>query len=520
MKFLPYQVRWIQDESPIKVYEKTRRGGITYATSYRACIKCIRSGKKDSTFVQWVTSRDEITAKEFIVDYVAHWAKEANKAAAKSARKRAVQWEGVIGLDGETVEVVDEKRGITARVVKFKNGARIYSLSSNPLTFAGKGGDVLIDEWDLHEDQAGVYDMAFPCTTWGGQLEVVSAYDPEGSEQTEFARLCRDCKNGLKPNISFHRTTIVDAIDEGFVETVNEVKIARGQKPQTREEFLAQIKGGCRTRGAFESQYMCVPNRASGEQLISGSDLLAAQKDIAPLRIHIEGLDELEARGDLRDSTFWRDLLGGGRVEFGWDIAVTGDLTSFFVNRRDGEIRTLAALVTMHKCDRPSRQRAVAEALLDSGYGVVGAGDKSGLGRDAMIELELAYPDRFAGVVFGQNSKLELGTLAASVYEQRWQVLPLCCPEVAADAAGVHKGATPSGKLTFIETKNELLPESHCDIFWSNALAIYAGAKLNSLGPCKLEPCVVPSEERLRRNDFNEPDRMKHHEIPKTTWLV
>ena len=72
MKFLPYQARWIKDESPIKLYEKTRRGGITYATSYRACIKCLRSGKHDSKFVQWVSSRDEITAKEFVVDYVAH----------------------------------------------------------------------------------------------------------------------------------------------------------------------------------------------------------------------------------------------------------------------------------------------------------------------------------------------------------------------------------------------------------------------------------------------------------------
>ena len=88
--------------------------------------------------------------------------------------------------------------------------------------------------------------MAYPCTTWGGQLELVSAYDSEGSEHSEFAKLCKACRNGLKPQISFHRTTIMDAISEGFVETVNEVKIAKGGKPQTREDFLAQIKDGCR----------------------------------------------------------------------------------------------------------------------------------------------------------------------------------------------------------------------------------------------------------------------------------
>ena len=118
MKFLPYQKRWILDDSPIKLYEKTRRGGITYATSYRAVIKCLKRG---DGFTQWVASRDEVTAKEFITDYVAKWAKLANTS--------------VRGLDGTYAEIVDEKHGVSARTVKFRNGARIVSLSSNPLAF-------------------------------------------------------------------------------------------------------------------------------------------------------------------------------------------------------------------------------------------------------------------------------------------------------------------------------------------------------------------------------------------------
>ena len=133
--FLPYQQRWIVDDSPLKIYEKSRRVGITYATSYRANRKCLRE-PQGSSFVQWVSSRDDLTAKEFITDYVAKWAKESNAIAR--------------GLDGSNVEVVDEKHGITAYVVRYNNGARICSLSSNPLAFAGKGGDILLDEMDLH----------------------------------------------------------------------------------------------------------------------------------------------------------------------------------------------------------------------------------------------------------------------------------------------------------------------------------------------------------------------------------
>lgn len=520
MKFLPYQARWIKDESPIKLYEKTRRGGITYATSYRACIKCLRSGRKDSGFVQWVSSRDEITAKEFVTDYVARWAKEANRAAREIAR----QWDGILGLDGDLIEVIDEKRGITARVVRFKNGARIYSLSSNPLAFAGKGGDVLIDEWDLHPDQKAIYDMAYPCITWGGQLELVSAYDSEGSEHTEFAILCSACRNGLKPNISFHRTTIEDAIAEGFVETVNEVKIAKGGKPQTREEFLRQIKEGCRSVSAFESQYMCVPNKASGEQMISGEDLSAAQQPIDVTWIRINGMDELESRTELFDPLCWARIFGNDRYAIGWDIAAAGDLTSVFVNRlRDSYIpgkpnHEHVILITMQKCGRLTRQRDVIDAMLASSYKVVGAGDKSGLGLSDCTELELKYRiddknTRFRGLNFS-SSKLVIGTTMQSAYAQKRQTLASSFPEIVSDIAAVRKSVTPvTKKLTFEETKNELVPESHCDIAWGNGLAIWAGENLNTFGPCFMEPL-----DRKGGSIFQAEGKYNRYNTGKNAW--
>ena len=53
--FLPYQRRWILDDARMKLYAKSRRIGITYATSFRVNDKCLR---RPGT-VQWVTSRDE-----------------------------------------------------------------------------------------------------------------------------------------------------------------------------------------------------------------------------------------------------------------------------------------------------------------------------------------------------------------------------------------------------------------------------------------------------------------------------
>lgn len=512
--FLPYQARWIHDNSPIKLYEKTRRGGITYATSYRCVDKCLRE-KPGSSFVQWVSSRDELTAKEFITDYVAMWAKEANKI----AREMAQGFEDAVGLDGDHFEVVDERHGITARVVRFKNGARIVSLSSNPLAFAGKGGDVLIDEWDLHEDQAAIYDMAFPCITWGGQLELVSAYSPTGSEDTEFAKMCKAVKEGTRQGVSFHRTTIVDAIDDGFVEKVNEVKAKRGIPPQTRDAFLKAQRDGCRTIGAFNSQYMCIPNLASGDSLVSSADRAASKSAFDIFRMHLVGdgteLDVVDpCAKPYIDIEFWREIFKDcERLAFGWDIAVTGDLASMWINRQEGERRKLVVSLTFKRC-KLETQRQIAEAMYDAGSDMVGCGDKSAIGYSDCVKLELKYPGRFIGIVFSGNSKLIVMSAMQGAFERHLQMLPTEYPEISADIGAMKTGKTPQNRLTFIHGNNDYLPDSHCDIAVSCGLANYAADTIDC-GPGRCE-ASVPAKVSGGADEFFNSDRSAEIERYKT----
>ena len=244
--FLPYQERWINDDSPLKVAEKSRRVGFTYASSYRMFQKCMRRGKG---FTQWVSSRDQLTAQELIRDYIAMWCKLANVAAK--------------GMTGENVEVIDPEKDITAFVCTFPNGARIVSLSSTPEAFAGKGGDVFLDEVDLHRDSGALIDMAYPCIMWGNQLEMVSAYRVDGSKDTPFARLVAEAKKDNPQHASLHRVTIHDAVAQGLVVKINE----KSGRCQTREEFLKQTRAGCRTLAAWESQFECKVQDAGGKLL-------------------------------------------------------------------------------------------------------------------------------------------------------------------------------------------------------------------------------------------------------------
>ena len=504
--FLPYQQRWINDESPLKLYEKSRRIGITYGTSYRAVRKCLRE-KDGSSFVQWVSSRDTLTAKEFITDYVAMWCREANAVAR--------------GLEGDNVEVVDEQHGITAFVVRFRNGARICSLSSNPLAFAGKGGDILLDEMDLHENQETLYAMAYPCITWGGQLEIVSAYSADGSENTQFAQLCREAAGENPKGFSFHRTTLDDAIAEGFVEKVNEVKRKKGRPVQTREEFREQIRRGCVIRGAFESQYLCIPNQATGQQAITPVDLAAAKQKFEILRKHLTGnagpLDLADpCVGLYADRRYWSDLsdLSGwsGRVCFGWDIAVTGDLACIWLNERlPGDIYRLAACLTFKNCKVES-QRRVVEAILDGLPYAVGAGDASGLGTSDCASLEALYFGRFLGPKFTAPFKLAMYTMLQGVYEARRQLLPAAYPEIASDVAAMRKTASASDRLVFAASRNELLPDSHCDLMTAGALAVWAGETIDG-GPCFM---AVP--ERPAAAGGGEYDRYARYRTGRNAW--
>ncbi len=484
--FLPYQQRWINDDSPLKLYEKSRRVGITYGTSYRAVRKCLRQ-KDGSSFIQWVSSRDELTAKSFVTDYVAYWAKEANAVAR--------------GLDGQETEVVDEKHGITAFVVRFKNGAKICSLSSNPLAFAGKGGDILIDEMDLHLDQETLYAMAYPCITWGDQLEIVSAYSADGTIHTQFAQLCKEAKLDNPKGFSFHRTTLDDAINEGFVEKVNEVKRAKGRTAQSREEFRAAIRKGCINQAAFDSQYMCIPNETRGSQFIQMSDLAAATSDFDCFRHHAEkNLPDY-----LTTPEFWFGLLCKSRKKryfFGYDIARSGDLSSVWVNSFDGKISSLAALITLADM-KFEAQKQLIRALLKCG--IPGAGDSTGLGMAICEELADEFSGSFVGVNFGA-AKMALGTMLQGAFESGTQLIPAALPEVKYDLAAIQKDSTVAGRLILTAAKNELLPQSHCDIAWSCALALYAQNEFAG-GPCNMEP-ARSTGRNARADDFDNPRRI------------
>src|SRR3954465_11769232 len=153
--FLPYQEAWILDQSPLRIIQKSRQVGITYADAYDSVVKATA---RDARLDVWISSRDQAQAKLYLED-CKYWAIFLH----------------VYFLDLGLL-ILDEKTNASAHVLQFANGRPIYCLSSHPNALAAKRGHVKLDEFALHQDQRLLYKVAKPVTTWGRQLSIISPH--------------------------------------------------------------------------------------------------------------------------------------------------------------------------------------------------------------------------------------------------------------------------------------------------------------------------------------------------------
>jgi phage FluMu gp28-like protein len=196
--FLPYQIAWIRDEARLKIIEKSRQIGITLADAYDSVRKvCVRGARFDV----WVSSRDEGQARLYLQD----------------CKKLAVLLQ--TGARDKGKIVIDARKNVSAGVLQFPTGRRIYSLSSNPNALAGKRGHVKLDEFALHQDQRLLYQVAKPVTQWGGQLCIISTHRGSLSVFNELIRDIRERGNPM--GWSLHSVPLQKAVEEGLVERIN-----------------------------------------------------------------------------------------------------------------------------------------------------------------------------------------------------------------------------------------------------------------------------------------------------------
>lgn len=237
---LPYQQRWVADKSPVKVAEKSRRIGLTWAEAADSALEAALAHGQDT----WYVGYEKEMTREFI-ETVAKWAKAFQLAAA------------AIEDAGDVLEDVDKEKGIQAFRVRFASGHKVVALSSRPTNLRGKQGRVVLDELAFHEDPAELLKATLALLIWGGRVIIISTHN---GDENPYNQLIQDVRAGRKP-YSLHRITFDEALSDGLYRRICE-RLGRDWSPEAeatwRQEIVDFYGDGA------DEELFCIPTTGSG----------------------------------------------------------------------------------------------------------------------------------------------------------------------------------------------------------------------------------------------------------------
>ena len=244
---LGYQARWFADESEVKIAEKSRRTGLTWAEAACNVVTASKPKRRGGRNVYYVGSRQEM-ALEYIAA-AALFAKAFNQLAGSVS-------ESIFKDD-------DGAKDILAYTIRFPNsGFKITALSSRPSNLRGMQGDVVIDEAAFHDSLHELLKAAMALTMWGARVRIISTHNGVDNEYNQYVQ---DARAGRKP-YSVHRITLDDALADGVFKRICYVT---GQKwsPEAEAAWRAKTIANAPSQAAADEEYFCIPSQSGGAAL-------------------------------------------------------------------------------------------------------------------------------------------------------------------------------------------------------------------------------------------------------------
>ncbi|WAC20991.1 hypothetical protein OVA24_06295 [Luteolibacter sp. SL250] len=429
---LEYQEKWIRDTSIMKLMEKGRRIGISYGSSYE---DVRRHSLATNRLQTWVSSRDELTARQYVRDCMG-FARILHVAATDC---------------GEKVLTDDKGNSHSVHVIDFAS-APLHSLSSNPDAFAGRGGYVKLDEFALRKDPGSVYAIAGPTIDWGGALAIISTHRGSGNY---FNTLIREIKEKGNPKaFSYHRVTLQDALDQGFLWKL-QTKLVEGDPRLEMDEadYFTYQRKRARDEETFQQEYMCVP-----------ADDAAAFLEYALIDACC-----------YKEGEAWEYTLEDARrctnpLYAGLDIGRTHDLTSLIILEKVGGVYFVRKRIDLHKMMFSTQESVIYPWLEVCRRTCI---DRTGLGMQfAERAAERFGSYKIEGVNFSGPVKEDLAYPVRSAFEDLGIRIPFGDDPFISDLRKIRKETTKSGNIRFVADSDE---DGHADRFWALALGIHAG---------------------------------------------
>lgn len=247
---MAHQASWLADERDLKICEKGRRTGITFAEALDCTLIAAAQRSAGGQNVFYIGDTKP-KGREFI-GYAAHFAKTV-------AKEMLAIEDGIFfdqKEDGTTT-------AIASYVIRFKSGFRIEALSSRPENIRGLQGTVVIDEAAFHRDVRNVLDAVNALLIWGGRIRVISSHNGISSP---FNELIKEARAGKNP-FSVHTYSFGDAVRNGLYRRVCLIK-GEDWSQEKEANWEAQIRASYGTRQAKMRQELdAVPAEAEGAAL-------------------------------------------------------------------------------------------------------------------------------------------------------------------------------------------------------------------------------------------------------------
>ena len=429
--FLQYQVKWIRDNSRLKIMEKSRQIGISLAAAY-SVVRRHMSGM--GYYDTWISSRDDLQAMLFLDD-------------CKKFAKIISQVCSILGN-----KVGKSESAYSCHEIKFTNGTSIHSISSSVDAQAGKRGTRVLDEFALHSDQKRMYATSLPGITWGGQFEIISTHRGSNSFFNSIVKEIYD--NGNPKKFSHHKVTLQDALEQGFLD---KLKLKLGKDDERSEmsesEYFDYVKNACPDEESFLQEYMCIPSDDRSAFITSDmiSECEYSQCDKQELEI-----------SKLQCSKNYFFL--------GVDIGRTHDLTVFWLVELDGDVLLTRKVSCLANSPFVEQERELANFLKLRNLRRACI-DQTGIGRQFVEHAELMFGKcRIEGVTFTNQTKEMLAYQTRTVFENKKIKIPND-NFIRADIMSIRKEMTFAGNIRFAGDRGS---NGHADRFWALSLAVHA----------------------------------------------
>ncbi len=202
-----HQAEWLEDDSFLKLAEKGRRTGVTFAEALDHTL--IAAAKKSAGGENCFYIGDTKDKGREFIGYVGHFAR-------------------IVASELGTIEefLFDDElkdgtiRKIPAFRICFASGCRVEALSSRPENIRGLQGTVCIDEAAFHRDVRAVLDSVNALLIWESKIRVISTHN---GILSPFNELIREAKAKRTP-FSLHFIPFQQAIENGLYKRVCLVK--------------------------------------------------------------------------------------------------------------------------------------------------------------------------------------------------------------------------------------------------------------------------------------------------------